>query len=151
MNHPDRRRNGAESSPVVSAFEKAESGGPCELPHPSQLGRRTPQAHRDQGVDITLDVAGGDGINRSVLATKAGGKIAQIGFLGRFREAGDQGLLIWNSSARGTLFPRLSANLDWPGYAISASSHKQTKTAAWDYFRHSSRFRSRIILAAQSR
>jgi NADPH:quinone reductase-like Zn-dependent oxidoreductase len=34
-----------------------------------------------QGVDITLDVAGGDGINRSVLATKAGGKIAQIGFL----------------------------------------------------------------------
>lgn len=34
-----------------------------------------------QGVDITLDVAGGDGINQSVLATKAGGKIAQIGFL----------------------------------------------------------------------
>jgi len=34
-----------------------------------------------QGVDITLDVTGGDGINRSVLATKAGGKIAQIGFL----------------------------------------------------------------------
>lgn len=34
-----------------------------------------------QGVDITLDVAGGDGINQSVLATKAAGKIAQIGFL----------------------------------------------------------------------
>jgi len=34
-----------------------------------------------QGVDLTLDVAGGDGINQSILATKAGGKIAQIGFL----------------------------------------------------------------------
>jgi len=33
------------------------------------------------GVDITLDVAGGNGINQSVLATKAAGKIAQIGFL----------------------------------------------------------------------
>lgn len=34
-----------------------------------------------KGVDITLDVAGGNGVNQSVLATKAGGKIAQIGFL----------------------------------------------------------------------
>lgn len=33
------------------------------------------------GVDLLLDVAGGDGINQSVAATKAAGRIAQIGFL----------------------------------------------------------------------
>ncbi|WP_163011049.1 zinc-binding dehydrogenase, partial [Pseudomonas viridiflava] len=32
-------------------------------------------------VDLLLDVAGGDGINQSIAATKAGGRIAQIGFL----------------------------------------------------------------------
>ena len=35
----------------------------------------------DKGADVTLDVAGGDGINQSVLATKVGGIVAQIGFL----------------------------------------------------------------------
>lgn len=34
-----------------------------------------------KGVDLTLDVAGGEGINQSVEATKAAGRIAQIGFL----------------------------------------------------------------------
>lgn len=34
-----------------------------------------------QGVDVTLDVAGGDGINQSVKATKVGGVVAQIGFM----------------------------------------------------------------------
>ncbi|MCY1267051.1 Phthiocerol/phenolphthiocerol synthesis polyketide synthase type I PpsC [compost metagenome] len=34
-----------------------------------------------KGVDLLLDVAGGDGINQSVAATKVGGRIAQIGFL----------------------------------------------------------------------
>lgn len=34
-----------------------------------------------RGVDLLLDVAGGDGLNQSVAATKAGGLIAQIGFL----------------------------------------------------------------------
>ncbi|WP_020201665.1 NAD(P)-dependent alcohol dehydrogenase [Cupriavidus sp. WS] len=34
-----------------------------------------------KGVDLTLDVAGGEGINQSVAATKAAGRIAQIGFL----------------------------------------------------------------------
>ncbi|AUG07019.1 NAD(P)-dependent alcohol dehydrogenase [Pseudomonas sp. S09G 359] len=34
-----------------------------------------------QGVDLLLDVAGGDGINQSIAATKVGGRIAQIGFL----------------------------------------------------------------------
>jgi NADPH:quinone reductase-like Zn-dependent oxidoreductase len=34
-----------------------------------------------KGVDLLLDVAGGNGLNQSVAATKAGGLIAQIGFL----------------------------------------------------------------------
>jgi len=34
-----------------------------------------------KGVDITIDVAGGEGVNRSVQATKAAGVIAQVGFL----------------------------------------------------------------------
>lgn len=34
-----------------------------------------------KGVDVTVDVAGGDGLNQSVLATKAAGVIAQVGFL----------------------------------------------------------------------
>ena len=33
------------------------------------------------GVDVTIDVAGGDGLNQSVAATKAAGIIAQVGFL----------------------------------------------------------------------
>ena len=34
-----------------------------------------------KGVDVLIDVAGGDGLNRSVQATKAAGVIAQVGFL----------------------------------------------------------------------
>lgn len=34
-----------------------------------------------KGVDITIEVAGGNGINKSVAATKAAGTIAQVGFL----------------------------------------------------------------------
>ncbi|TKC88700.1 NAD(P)-dependent alcohol dehydrogenase [Trinickia terrae] len=34
-----------------------------------------------KGVDLLLDVAGGNGVNQSIAATKAGGRIAQIGFL----------------------------------------------------------------------
>jgi NADPH:quinone reductase-like Zn-dependent oxidoreductase len=34
-----------------------------------------------KGVDVLLDVAGGDGLNQSVAATKASGTITQIGFL----------------------------------------------------------------------
>lgn len=33
------------------------------------------------GVDVTIDVAGGNGLNQSVQATKVGGVIAQVGFL----------------------------------------------------------------------
>src|SRR3546814_5093729 len=34
-----------------------------------------------EGVDITIDVAGGDGLNQSIAATKAAGIIKQAGFL----------------------------------------------------------------------
>lgn len=34
-----------------------------------------------KGVDLLLDVAGGEGINQSIAATKVAGRIAQIGFL----------------------------------------------------------------------
>jgi len=34
-----------------------------------------------KGVDVTIDVAGGDGLNKSVQATKVSGVIAQVGFL----------------------------------------------------------------------
>ena len=34
-----------------------------------------------KGVDITIEVAGGEGLNKSVQATKAAGVIAQVGFL----------------------------------------------------------------------
>nr|WP_154325529.1 NAD(P)-dependent alcohol dehydrogenase [Pantoea sp. 201603H] len=34
-----------------------------------------------KGVDLLLDVAGGEGLNQSIAATKASGRIAQIGFL----------------------------------------------------------------------
>lgn len=34
-----------------------------------------------KGVDITLDIAGGDGLNESICATKVAGIVAQVGFL----------------------------------------------------------------------
>ena len=34
-----------------------------------------------RGVDVTIDVAGGDGLNKSVQATKVAGVVAQVGFL----------------------------------------------------------------------
>ncbi|WP_181296099.1 NAD(P)-dependent alcohol dehydrogenase [Pseudomonas sp. Q2-TVG4-2] len=50
--------------------------------------RTSPDWHEDvlkltggKGVDLLLDVAGGEGINQSVAATKAAGRIAQIGFM----------------------------------------------------------------------
>lgn len=50
--------------------------------------RTSPQWHEEvlkltggKGVDLLLDVAGGDGINQSIAATKAAGRIAQIGFM----------------------------------------------------------------------
>lgn len=43
--------------------------------------KRVLELTNGKGVDITIDVAGGDGLNKSVLATKAAGVIAQVGFL----------------------------------------------------------------------
>lgn len=34
-----------------------------------------------KGADVTIDVAGGNGINQSIAATKVAGTIAQVGFL----------------------------------------------------------------------
>jgi len=34
-----------------------------------------------KGVDLTLDMGGGDGVNQSIQATKVGGTVAQVGFL----------------------------------------------------------------------
>lgn len=39
------------------------------------------QLTQGKGVDVLIDVAGGNGLNQSVLATKAAGVIAQVGFL----------------------------------------------------------------------
>jgi NADPH:quinone reductase-like Zn-dependent oxidoreductase len=47
------------------------------------LGFSMDNVIRLKGVDLLLDVAGGDGINQSIAATKAGGRIAQIGNLTR--------------------------------------------------------------------
>ncbi|UPG93874.1 zinc-dependent alcohol dehydrogenase family protein [Luteibacter aegosomatissinici] len=71
------------------------------------------------GADVVLDVAGGDGINQSVQATKAGGKIAQIGFLGGQTAALDLMPLIFRQTTiRGiavgtrTSFERMNAFLN---------------------------------------
>ena len=40
-----------------------------------------PELTDGKGVDITIEVAGGNGINKSVAATKVAGTIAQVGFL----------------------------------------------------------------------
>lgn len=73
----------------------ATSSSDANLDRIKQLGadeginyRTTPDWHNavlaltdGKGVDITIDVAGGNGINQSVAATKVAGTIAQVGFL----------------------------------------------------------------------
>ncbi|MBK0031190.1 NAD(P)-dependent alcohol dehydrogenase [Erwinia sp. S43] len=73
----------------------ATSSSDANLDRIKQLGadeginyKTTPDWHNavlaltdGKGVDITIDVAGGDGINQSVAATKVAGTIAQVGFL----------------------------------------------------------------------
>lgn len=73
----------------------ATSSSDANLDRIKQLGadeginyKTTPEWHNavlaltdGKGVDITLDVAGGNGINQSVAATKVAGTIAQVGFL----------------------------------------------------------------------
>ncbi|MBM7345069.1 zinc-dependent alcohol dehydrogenase family protein [Pantoea coffeiphila] len=73
----------------------ATSSSDANLDRIKQLGadeginyKTTPDWHNavlaltaGKGVDITIDVAGGNGINQSVAATKVAGTIAQVGFL----------------------------------------------------------------------
>ncbi|CAN7515924.1 zinc-dependent alcohol dehydrogenase family protein [Rhizobacter sp. LjRoot28] len=63
-----------------------------------------------KGADVTLDVAGGDGINQSVLATKVGGIVAQIGFMtGQTSKLDLMPLIFRQTSIRGiAVAPRTS-------------------------------------------
>lgn len=62
------------------------------------------------GVDLLLDVAGGNGLNQSIAATKAAGKIAQIGFLtGQTTELSLMPLIFRQTTLRGiAVAPRSS-------------------------------------------
>ncbi len=63
-----------------------------------------------KGVDLLLDVAGGQGVNQSIAATKAAGKIAQIGFLtGQTTELNLMPLIFRQTTLRGiAVAPRSS-------------------------------------------
>ncbi len=72
-----------------------------------------------KGVDLLLDVAGGNGINQSIAATKAAGKIAQIGFLtGQTTELSLMPLIFRQTTLRGiavaprSSFDRMNAFLE---------------------------------------
>lgn len=75
-----------------------------------------------KGVDVTIDVAGGDGLNKSVLATKAAGVIAQVGFLtGQTTQLQLMPLIFRQTTIRGiavaprTSFDRMNPFLDRHG------------------------------------
>lgn len=75
-----------------------------------------------KGVDVTIDVAGGEGLNRSVLATKAAGVIAQVGFLtGQTTQLQLMPLIFRQTTIRGiavaprTSFDRMNPFLDRHG------------------------------------
>ena len=75
-----------------------------------------------KGVDVTIDVAGGDGLNKSVLATKAAGVIAQVGFLtGQTTQLQLMPLIFRQTTIRGiavaprTSFDRMNPFLDEHG------------------------------------
>lgn len=63
-----------------------------------------------KGVDLLLDVAGGEGLNQSIAATKAAGRIAQIGFLtGQTTTLGLMPLIFRQTTLRGiAVAPRSS-------------------------------------------
>jgi len=72
-----------------------------------------------KGVDLLLDVAGGNGLNQSIAATKAAGKIAQIGFLtGQTTALSLMPLIFRQTTIRGiavaprSLFDRMNAFLN---------------------------------------
>lgn len=63
-----------------------------------------------KGVDITIDVAGGNGLNQSIAATKAAGVITQVGFLtGQTSELNLMPLIFRQTTIRGiAVAPRSS-------------------------------------------
>lgn len=72
-----------------------------------------------KGVDLLLDVAGGNGLNQSIAAIKAAGKIAQIGFLtGQTTALSLMPLIFRQTTIRGiavaprSLFDRMNAFLN---------------------------------------
>ena len=72
-----------------------------------------------KGVDVTIDVAGGNGVNQSVLATKVTGVVAQVGFLtGQTTELDLMSVIFRQTSLRGicvaprTSFDRMNPFLD---------------------------------------
>jgi NADPH:quinone reductase-like Zn-dependent oxidoreductase len=81
--------------------------------------RRVLELTDGKGVDLLLDVAGGNGLNQSVAATKASGLIAQIGFLNGLTAALNlMPLLFRQTTIRGiavghrTSFERMNVFLD---------------------------------------
>lgn len=75
-----------------------------------------------KGVDVTIDVAGGDGINQSVQATKAAGVVAQVGFLtGQVAQLALMPLIFRQTTLRGiavaprSAFDRMNPFLDQHG------------------------------------
>lgn len=59
-----------------------------------------------KGVDITVDVAGGNGLNQSIAATKAAGIITQVGFLtGQTSELNLMPLIFRQTTIRGIAVP----------------------------------------------
>nr|GEU28581.1 hypothetical protein [Tanacetum cinerariifolium] len=75
-----------------------------------------------KGVDVTIDVAGGDGINQSVQATKAAGVVAQVGFLtGQVAQLALMPLIFRQTTLRGiavaprSAFDRMNPFLDRHG------------------------------------
>lgn len=75
-----------------------------------------------KGVDVLIDVAGGEGLNQSVLATKAAGVIAQVGFLtGQTTQLQLMPLIFRQTTIRGiavaprTSFDRMNPFLDQHG------------------------------------
>ncbi|MDS7930935.1 NAD(P)-dependent alcohol dehydrogenase [Acinetobacter sp. V102_4] len=64
----------------------------------------------DKGVDVTIEVAGGNGLNQSIAATKVAGTVAQVGFLtGQTTQLNLMPLIFRQTKLRGiAVAPRVS-------------------------------------------